>query len=102
MCRDGILPAGFSKTDRHRTPQRVTWVAGIASVLPAGVFPIRVVADLTNIDIPATFVVAALAIYFAQRLKHSRMNATAPATVITRVAAVAARSVASGPPPTRP
>ncbi len=62
MSRDGLLPGWFSKTDRHGTPQRVTWIAGIASALLAGVFPIKAVADLTNIGILAAFVVVCLAV----------------------------------------
>ena len=31
MSRDGLLPGWFAKTDRHGTPQRVTWIAGVAS-----------------------------------------------------------------------
>jgi APA family basic amino acid/polyamine antiporter len=62
MSRDGLLPGWFSKTDRHGTPQRVTWIAGIGSALLAGVFPIKAVADLTNIGILAAFVVVCLAV----------------------------------------
>lgn len=62
MSRDGLLPGWFSKTDRHGTPQRVTWIAGIASALLAGVFPIKAVADLTNIGILAAFVVVCLSV----------------------------------------
>ncbi|MBG6238690.1 APA family basic amino acid/polyamine antiporter [Mycetocola sp. CAN_C7] len=57
MSRDGLLPGWFSKTDRHGTPQRVTWIAGVSSAFLAGVFPIKEVADLTNIGILAAFVV---------------------------------------------
>ena len=62
MSRDGLLPRWFSATDQHGTPQRVTWIAGIASALLAGVFPIRAVADLTNIGILAAFVVTCVAV----------------------------------------
>ncbi|GAA1874872.1 hypothetical protein GCM10009715_22070 [Paeniglutamicibacter psychrophenolicus] len=62
MCRDGLLPGWFFKTDRHGTPQRVTWIAGIASALLARVFPIRAVADLTNIGTLAAFVVVCLSV----------------------------------------
>ena len=57
MSRDGLLPGWFAKTDTHGTPQRVTWIAGIAAAFLAGVFPIKEVADLTNIGILAAFVV---------------------------------------------
>ncbi|MDQ0848568.1 APA family basic amino acid/polyamine antiporter [Arthrobacter sp. B3I9] len=62
MSRDGLLPGWFSKTDRHGTPQRVTWIAGVASALLAGVFPIKAVADLTNIGILAAFVVVCVSV----------------------------------------
>jgi APA family basic amino acid/polyamine antiporter len=62
MSRDGLLPGWFSKVDRRGVPQRVTWIAGIASAFFAGVFPIRAVADLTNIGILAAFVVVCIAV----------------------------------------
>jgi APA family basic amino acid/polyamine antiporter len=62
MSRDGLLPGWFSKTDRHGTPQRVTWIGGVASALLAGVFPIKAVADLTNIGILAAFVVVCISV----------------------------------------
>ncbi|MCQ1999853.1 amino acid permease [Arthrobacter zhaoxinii] len=62
MSRDGLLPAWFSGTDRRGTPQRVTWIAGGTSALLAGFFPIRAVADLTNIGILAAFVVVCVAV----------------------------------------
>ena len=57
MSRDGLLPPWFAKVDRHGTPQRVTWIAGVGSAVLAGVFPIREVADLTNIGILSAFIV---------------------------------------------
>src|SRR5687768_16280863 len=62
MSRDGLLPPWFAKTDRGGTPQRVTWIAGVASALLAGVFPIRAVADLTNIGILSAFIVVCAAV----------------------------------------
>ena len=67
MSRDGLLPGWFSGTDKHGTPQRVTWIAGIASALLAGAFPIRAVADLTNIGILAAFVVVCVAVIVLRR-----------------------------------
>ena len=62
MSRDGLLPIWFAKVDRHGTPQRVTWIAGAGSAVLAGVFPIREVADLTNIGILSAFVVVCVAV----------------------------------------
>ena len=62
MSRDGLLPPWFAKVDRAGTPQRVTWIAGVASALLAGVFPIRAVADLTNIGILSAFIVVCAAV----------------------------------------
>ena len=67
MSRDGLLPQWFAGTDRHGTPQRVTWIAGIAAAVLAGVFPIRLVADLTNIGILAAFVVVCIAVIVLRR-----------------------------------
>ncbi len=69
MSRDGLLPKWFAKTDRKRVPQRVTWIAGIASAVLAGVLPIRLVADLTNIGILAAFVVVCVAVIVLRRTK---------------------------------
>jgi basic amino acid/polyamine antiporter, APA family len=62
MSRDGLLPPWFAKVDSHGTPQRVTWIAGVGAALLAGIFPIRQVADLTNIGILSAFVVVCLAV----------------------------------------
>jgi APA family basic amino acid/polyamine antiporter len=70
MSRDGLLPAWFAKTDRKRgVPLRVTWIAGTASALLAGVFPIRLVADLTNIGILAAFVVVCAAVIVLRKTR---------------------------------
>jgi APA family basic amino acid/polyamine antiporter len=62
MSRDGLLPTWFAKVDGNGTPQRVTWIAGVSSAVLAGVFPIRAVADLTNIGILSAFVVVCVAV----------------------------------------
>lgn len=70
MSRDGLLPGWFAKTDAKRgVPQRVTWIAGISSAVLAGLLPIRLVADLTNIGILAAFVVVCVAVIVLRRTK---------------------------------
>ncbi len=62
MSRDGLLPRWFAHTDKRGVPNRVTWIAGCAAAFLAGVFPIREVAELTNIGILAAFVVVCIAV----------------------------------------
>lgn len=63
MSRDGLLPKWFSKTDPKRhVPTRVTWIVGVGSAVLAGILPIGVVAELTNIGILLAFVVVCFAV----------------------------------------
>ncbi|MFF1573779.1 amino acid permease [Leifsonia sp. NPDC058292] len=71
MSRDGLLPKWFSRVDRRGVPQRVTWIAGTASAVLAGVLPIRAVADLTNIGILAAFVVVCISVIVFRYTKPS-------------------------------
>ena len=50
MSRDKLLPDCFSRVHRkYRTPAVATWVAGFAVGLPAGLFDIGTLTDLSNI-----------------------------------------------------
>lgn len=69
MSRDGLLPKWFSKVDHRGVPQRVTWIAGLGSAFLAGIFPIRLVSDLTNIGILAAFVVVCIAVIVFRKTK---------------------------------
>jgi len=63
MSRDGLLPAWFAKVHPvRRVPSRVTWIAGVASAIIAGLLPIREAAELTNIGILLAFVVVCVAV----------------------------------------
>ncbi len=63
MSRDGLMPKWFAKTDPKRhVPTRVTWILGVASAVLAGVLPIGIVAELTNIGILLAFVVVCSAV----------------------------------------
>jgi APA family basic amino acid/polyamine antiporter len=63
MSRDGLLPPWFSRTsEKHRVPNRITWVLGVASALIAGFLPIGEAAELTNIGILLAFVVVCIAV----------------------------------------
>jgi APA family basic amino acid/polyamine antiporter len=50
MSRDGLLPGIFSRVHPiYRTPDFSTWVAGFVVGIPAGIFDIGTLADLSNI-----------------------------------------------------
>jgi basic amino acid/polyamine antiporter, APA family len=63
MSRDGLLPRWFARLHpTRRVPSRVTWIAGVASAVIAGLLPIRQAAELTNIGILLAFVVVCIAV----------------------------------------
>ncbi|WP_067547219.1 amino acid permease [Nocardia crassostreae] len=63
MSRDGLLPEWFAKTHPVRkVPTCVTWIVGVASAILAGLLPINIVAELTNIGILSAFVVVCIAV----------------------------------------
>jgi APA family basic amino acid/polyamine antiporter len=50
MSRDRLLPAFFGRVHKkYRTPAVATWVAGIVVGIPAGLFDIGTLTDLSNI-----------------------------------------------------
>jgi basic amino acid/polyamine antiporter, APA family len=73
MSRDGLLPRVFSRVHRRfRTPHVSTWVAGIFVALPAGVFDIGTLADLSNIGTLFAFVLVALGVLVLRRKQPKR------------------------------
>jgi APA family basic amino acid/polyamine antiporter len=62
ISRDGLLPAWFATTNRHRVPHRPTWAIGVTAALMAGFLPITAVAELTNIGILLAFIVVSAAV----------------------------------------
>ena len=49
MSRDGLMPESFSKVHpRFHTPHVVTWITGIAVALFAAMFPVGMLADISN------------------------------------------------------
>jgi APA family basic amino acid/polyamine antiporter len=63
MSRDGLLPRVFSRVhSRFRTPDVATWVAGFFVGIPAGIFDIGTLADLSNIGTLFAFILVSLAV----------------------------------------
>ena len=49
MSRDGLMPEAFSKVHpKFHTPHVVTWITGIAVALFAAMFPVGMLADISN------------------------------------------------------
>jgi APA family basic amino acid/polyamine antiporter len=73
MSRDGLLPHAFSHVHpKFRTPDVATWVAGIFVGIPAGIFDIGTLADLSNIGTLFAFVLVSLAVLILRRTQPNR------------------------------
>jgi APA family basic amino acid/polyamine antiporter len=73
MSRDGLLPRVFSKVHaRFQTPHISTWVAGLAVGIPAGLFDIGTLADLSNIGTLFAFVVVSVGVLVLRKQQPER------------------------------
>jgi len=76
MSRDGLLPKAFSKVHpRFRTPHISTWAAGLFVAIPAGVFDIGTLADLSNIGTLFAFLLVSLGVLVLRRKQPDRPRA---------------------------
>jgi APA family basic amino acid/polyamine antiporter len=63
MSRDRLLPDAFSKLHpRFRTPAFATWVAGILVAIPAGLFDVGTLAEMSNIGTLFAFVLVSIGV----------------------------------------
>ena len=90
MSRDGLLPRVFSNVHpRFRTPHVSTWVAGFVVAIPAGLFDIGTLADLSNIGTLFAFVLVSLGVMVLRRKQPERRRGfRAPWAPILPVAAI--------------
>jgi APA family basic amino acid/polyamine antiporter len=73
MSRDGLLPRVFSRVHaRFLTPHVSTWVAGFFVAIPAGMFDIGTLADLSNIGTLFAFVLVSLGVLVLRRKQPER------------------------------
>jgi len=73
MSRDGLLPQVFSRVHaRFRTPHVSTWVAGLFVAVPAGIFDIGTLADLSNIGTLFAFALVSLGVLVLRRTQPQR------------------------------
>jgi APA family basic amino acid/polyamine antiporter len=70
ISRDGLLPPAFSRVHpRFQTPSMPTVVTGLAVGLTAGLLPIKVIAELTNIGTLFAFVLVCLGVWILRRIE---------------------------------
>jgi len=63
MSRDRLLPSAFGKVHpRFRTPAFATWVAGILVAIPAGLFDVGTLAEMSNIGTLFAFVLVSIGV----------------------------------------
>jgi len=63
MSRDKLLPDCFSKVHpKYRTPAVATWVAGVVVAIPAGLFDIGLLAELSNIGTLFAFALVSIGV----------------------------------------
>src|SRR3984893_17701284 len=73
MSRDRLLPSVFSSVHpRYSTPHISTWVAGFAVGIPAGVFDVSLIADLSNIGTLFAFTLVSAGVIVLRRKQPER------------------------------
>jgi APA family basic amino acid/polyamine antiporter len=73
MSRDGLLPRSFSRVHRkYRTPHVATWVAGFVVGIPAGIFDIGTLADLSSIGTLFAFMLVSIAVLVLRHTQPER------------------------------
>jgi APA family basic amino acid/polyamine antiporter len=76
MSRDRLLPRAFSRVHkRFRTPHVSTLTAGFFVAIPAGVFDIGTLADLSNIGTLFAFVLVSFGVLVLRRRQPERQRA---------------------------
>ncbi|TAN05714.1 MAG: amino acid permease [Rhodanobacteraceae bacterium] len=76
MSRDGLLPPAFGRVHpRFQTPHVATVITGIVAAIGAGLLPIDILAELTNIGTLLAFLVVCIAV---QVLRHTHPELSRP------------------------
>jgi APA family basic amino acid/polyamine antiporter len=75
MSRDRLLPDVFSRVHRRfRTPHVSTWVAGLAVGIPAGIWDIGTLADLSNIGTLFAFIIVSAGVVILRHTDPGRQR----------------------------
>lgn len=76
MSKDGLLPPAFGRVHpRFKTPHVATVITGIVAAIGAGLLPIDILAELTNIGTLLAFLVVCIAV---QVLRHTHPELPRP------------------------
>jgi APA family basic amino acid/polyamine antiporter len=91
MARDGMVPESFFGAihPRFRTPWKATILTGVFVAIGAGLLPLRVLSDLTNIGTLFAFVVVCVAVLIMRRTHPDTVRPfRAPLGAFTPVAGI--------------
>ncbi|MFZ5638639.1 MAG: amino acid permease [Pseudomonadota bacterium] len=73
MSRDGLMPEKFSKVHpKYHTPHVVTWTTGIFVAFFAALFPVDILADISNAGTLFAFFMVAAGVMILRRTEPSR------------------------------
>lgn len=73
MSRDRLLPSVFSRVHPiYRTPAFASWVAGILVAIPAGLFDVGTLAELSNIGTLFAFVLVSIGVVVLRHKQPDR------------------------------
>jgi len=76
MSRDRLLPNYFGHVhSRFRTPDTATWIAGVLVAIPAGLFDVGTLAELSNIGTLFAFVLVSIGVIVLRRHEPDRKRA---------------------------
>ncbi|HLH05063.1 MAG TPA: amino acid permease [Bryobacteraceae bacterium] len=75
MSRDRLLPAVFSRVHKKfQTPHVSTWIAGLAVGIPAGIWDIGTLADLSNIGTLFAFIIVSFGVLILRKQQPERVR----------------------------
>jgi basic amino acid/polyamine antiporter, APA family len=91
MARDGLIPESFfgAVHPRFRTPWKSTILTGFVVAILAGLLPLRILAELTNIGTLLAFVIVCAAVFIMRRTHpNAERPFRAPGGLLTPVLGV--------------
>ena len=73
LSRDGLLPEKLSQVHpKYHTPHVVTWITGVAVSLFAAMFPVDILADISNAGTLFAFFTVAIGVMVLRRTEPNR------------------------------